>query len=160
MSTQSIDFCSLHQPVLVMDHQHLSWVEQMNHVSELLLWSINNVRFETDPHSPPRHVEMFNIGQRCAHLSWIPPVFQDQNGPLSYYEIQFLQTQFDTIPTIVVHTTNLSISCCGLEEYTNYSVTVAAATNSGLGPFSSPVSLITHEDGIFIQLRVMDYVLY
>ena len=107
-----------------------------------------NIEPTTDPHSPPRDIEVFNVGKRSVQVSWIPPMLEDHNGPLAHYEIQFLQSQFDTIPTVAIRTVSLSASYFDLEEFINYTVVVAAATSSGLGPFSSPIAFITREAGI------------
>lgn len=90
---------------------------------------------------------MLNIGRRSVEVSWIPPLIQDQNGPLIYYEIKLLQSQFDSVSNITLQSNQISINVAGLEEYTTYSVVVAAATATGLGPFSSPITFITREDG-------------
>ena len=104
----------------------------------------------TDPHSPPREIQVYNIGERTAHVSWIPPLVQDHNGPLTHYEIHFTPSQFLVIPTVVIQTSNLSISYSDLEEYITYGVVIAAATSTGLGPFSSPVTFATQEAGILL----------
>ena len=90
---------------------------------------------------------MFSVGERSVHASWVPPLIQDHNGPITHYEIQFIQSQFDSIPNVVIQTTNLSISYFDLEEFTHYVIIVAAATSTGVGPFSSPVNFITHQAG-------------
>ena len=76
-------------------------------------------------------------------------MFQDQNGPLTYYEIQFLQNQFDSVlnTTLRVHAVDLLIQYSALEEHTVYTVIVAAATSTGHGPFSPAVTFTTQEDG-------------
>ena len=99
------------------------------------------------PGSPPRDITIFNVGKRSVDVSWIPPPPQDHNGPLTFYEIKFSQSQFDSIPTVSVHSLELFISYSDLEEYTNYTVVVAAATSTGLGPFSSAVIFTTREAG-------------
>ena len=48
---------------------------------------------------------------------------------------------------IVYQLHNLSFALhVGLEKYTDHMVSVAAATSSGSGPFSSPVTVKTLED--------------
>jgi len=64
-----------------------------------------------------------------------------------YYEIVALQFQFD-IPDIRVNTTFTSHTLTNLEEYNEYTVMIAAATQVGVGPFSSPVNFTTLEDGM------------
>ena len=58
-----------------------------------------------------------------------------------------LQFQFD-IPDIRVNTTITSHTLTNLEEFNQYTVMVAAATQVGIGPFSSPMNFTTLDDGI------------
>lgn len=95
---------------------------------------------------------VLRIGKRSVEVSWIPPLTQDQNGLLTYYEVQFLQNQFHSIPNITVESSDLFLSYSDLEEHTQYAVVVAAATSVGLGPFSSAIYFITHEDGKLLFL--------
>ena len=90
---------------------------------------------------------MFSVGKRSAYVSWIPPLSQDHNGPLTHYEIRVIQSQFYSVPNVTVQSSNLSICYSDLEEFTNYAVVVAASTSTGLGPFSSPVTFTTLEAG-------------
>ena len=64
-----------------------------------------------------------------------------------YYQIVALQFQFD-IPDIRVNTTFTSHTLTNLEEDNEYTITIAAATQVGVGPFSSPVNFTTLEDGM------------
>ena len=47
---------------------------------------------------------------------------------------------------INVNTSNTSYTVTNLEEYNNYSFIVAAATEAGVGPYSSPIKFTTQED--------------
>lgn len=105
----------------------------------------------TVPHSPPRNVRAFNVGKRSATISWIPPIAEHQNGPLTYYEIQITQTQLSGLPNITKHTSNLLYVFYDLEEYVLYKVVIAAATSTGVGPYSPEVSFTTEEDGKYVQ---------
>ena len=96
---------------------------------------------------------MFNVGKRSVDVSWISPLSQDHNGPLTHYEIRFIHNQFDSFPNVTVQSSNLSICYSELEEFTNYAVVVAASTSTGLGPFSSPVTFTTLEAGMFFMHR-------
>ena len=125
----------------------------MSHVSGVNTNALCGIFFGNyaDPHSPPRDVQLLNVGKRSADVSWIPPLIQDHNGPLTHYEIQFIQSQLDSVPNVIIMSNNLSISYSDLEEFTNYAVVVAASTNTGIGPFSSPVTFTTQEDGKFVE---------
>ena len=86
------------------------------------------------------------VGRRQATIAWQPPAFEDQNGVIVYYQIVALQFQFD-IPDIRVNTNFTSHTLTNLEEYNQYAVMIAAATQVGVGPFSSSMNFTTLEDG-------------
>ena len=88
------------------------------------------------------------VGRRHATITWQPPPFEDQNGVIVYYQIVALQFQFSMIPDIRVNTNFTSHTLTNLEEDNEYTVMIAAATQVGLGPFSSPINFTTLEDGI------------
>ena len=99
-----------------------------------------------DPHTPPLAVQSSGVGKRTATISWQPPIFEDQNGPIKFYQLIFSQTSFD-VADIIINTTNTSYTETNLEEYNEYTFMVAAATRIGLGPFSAPMSLMTLPSG-------------
>ena len=78
-------------------------------------------------------------------ISWQPPPFEDQNGPILYYNLIVSDLVFglDDIDVIV---TSLTYTVSGLEEYNNYSFIIAAATLVGFGPYSNPVIFTTEQD--------------
>ena len=77
---------------------------------------------------------------------WQPPVFEDQNGVIIYYQLIVSQSQFE-IPDITVNANTTSHTLTNLEEHVEYTVVVAAATRIGVGPFSSAVNFSTLQDG-------------
>ena len=86
------------------------------------------------------------VGKREATFTWQPPVFEDQNGVIVYYQLVVSQTQFE-IPDITVDANTTSRTLTNLEEHVEYTVVVAAATHIGVGPFSSAVNFTTLQDG-------------
>ena len=83
-----------------------------------------------------------------AVISWDPPPFDDQNGILTYYLLLITQEQFN-ISDMVINTTSdvTTYTVTGLEEYNNYTCSVAAATRIGPGPYSAPIRFSTPQDG-------------
>ena len=100
----------------------------------------------TDPSSPPSEVQITYVGKREATLTWQPPMFEDQNGVIVYYELVVSQSQFE-ISDIIVNANTTSHTVTNLEEHVQYTVVVAAATRIGVGPFSSAVNFTTQQDG-------------
>ena len=100
----------------------------------------------TDPSSPPTEVQVTYVGKREATFKWQPPVFEDQNGVIAYYQLIASQSQFE-IPDTTVDANTTSRTLTNLEEHVEYTVVVAAATCIGVGPFSSAVNFTTQQDG-------------
>ena len=87
-----------------------------------------------------------DVGRREATITWQPPIFDDQNGVIIYYQLIVSQSQFE-IPNIVTNVNITSHTLTNLEEHVDYTVVVAAATQIGIGPFSSAVNFTTQQDG-------------
>ena len=89
---------------------------------------------------------MTYVGRREATITWQPPMFEDQNGVIVYYQLIVSQSHFE-IPDITVNVNATSHTVTNLEEHVEYIVVVAAATRIGAGPFSSAVNFTTQQDG-------------
>ena len=95
----------------------------------------------TVPSSPPRDIKVESHNPASLNVSWRPPVQKDRNGPITDYVIQYTGVGSSDIMSMSVigetrGTTVITIS--GLVVYVDYSVTVAAITVNGTGPFSNP----------------------
>ena len=82
-------------------------------------------------------------------VSWQPPPVAEQNGIIRIYNISV--TEEETGNVIELCTEKTSTVITNLHPDYNYSISVAAFTVQ-TGPFSSSISLKTHEDGITILL--------
>ena len=70
-------------------------------------------------------------------LSWRPPTQIERNGPIIGYVVQYTRVgSSDMMSVNVTGGTTHTIS--ELVAYVNYSLTVAAMTVNGTGPFSDP----------------------
>ena len=85
-------------------------------------------------------------GTKSARFSWQPPPEEDHNGPNLYYTLRLVEEEFN-LSEIVINTTNTTYEIFNLEEYIRYLCQVAAATESGSGPYSSPLMFSTLQDG-------------
>ena len=90
-----------------------------------------------------------SIESRRATISWLPPPVEDQNGPISHYNLFVYDLNFGY--DVSGNTTGTSYTLTYLEEYSDYTVTIAAATQVGLGPYSSPVQFTTAEDSELVM---------
>ena len=98
----------------------------------------------TVPSSPPQNVMVTSVNPASLRMSWQPPLEINHNGMITGYTIQYTRTGTSDMISVNSGTT-LIIS--GLVAYVDYSVTVAARTVNGTGPFSNPVVQRSGEDG-------------
>ena len=102
----------------------------------------------TVPSSPPQNVTVTSVNPASLMVSWQPPPMIDHNGPITYV-IQYTRVGSSDMMSVNVNSgTTHTIS--GLVAYVDYSVTVAARTVNGTGPFSNPPVIgRSGEDGEF-----------
>ena len=90
----------------------------------------------TVPSSPPQNVMVTSVNLASLMVSWQPPPTIDHNGPITYV-IQYTRIGSTDIMSMNVNN-GITHTISGLVAYVNYSVTVAARTVNGTGPFSNP----------------------
>ena len=88
----------------------------------------------TVPSSPPQNVMVTSVNPASLMVSWDPPPPIDHNGPITYM-IQY--TRDGTSDMMNVNSGTME-RISGLVAFVEYSVTVAARTVNGTGPFSNP----------------------
>ena len=101
----------------------------------------------TVPSSPPQNVMVTSVNPASLRVSWQPPLEINRNGMITGYTIQYNRTDMNNMMSVNVNSgTTHTIS--GLVAYVDYSVTVAARTVNGTGPFNNPaVVQRSGEDG-------------
>ena len=105
----------------------------------------------TEPNAPPDNVTKFNTSSTSIVVQWdqVPPA--DQNGVILSYTVTYSALASMSEKTELVHAPTRAATLTGLNEYTNYSITVFASTSKGGGNKSAPIIVITDEDSKFIQ---------
>ncbi len=96
-------------------------------------------------------------GSTSVSSTWTLPAQEERNGQIIYFIIVLKDIQFNT-SDLTANTTNFEYIFNGLHEYTQYTLEIAAATSAGLGPFSSPVTFVTNENGKIHLLVCLNYV--
>ena len=93
----------------------------------------------TVPRSSPRNVTVESHNPASLVVSWDPPVRRDRNGPITDYMINYTRVGSREMMNVNAGSNKIRvITISGLVAYVNYSVTVAAMTVNGTGPFSDP----------------------
>ena len=100
------------------------------------------------PSAVPQNVTTVVIDSTSILVSWYPPPFVDQNNDIIGYQLMITnQNRTNSGPMFVKITNVSSYVATMLQEFEVYSISIAAETDNGLGPFSEPVSDQTLEDG-------------
>ena len=90
---------------------------------------------------------------------WEDVTLVDQNGNITEYEVTY-NGQFDTMnQSNLIDGSMLNITIAGLEEFSNYNISVRALTSIGPGPYSGVVRSVTDEDGelihfVYLSLKI------
>ena len=70
----------------------------------------------------------------------------DQNGIIRSYTVTYKALPGGSNKTVVANAPTTETTLTGLNEFTNYSITVFASTSKGGGNISDPIIVITDED--------------
>ncbi|XP_037800321.1 Down syndrome cell adhesion molecule-like protein Dscam2 [Penaeus monodon] len=103
---------------------------------------------EDVPEAPPEDVTCVALTSTRVEVSWSPPPAHLTHGRITTYTLTYTPMDDHTgLPAGEARIVNGQSATVGdLERYTNYSVTVAAATRAGVGVSSQPVVCATEED--------------
>ena len=114
----------------------------------------------TVPTEAPRNVTLTVDSSHSIMLTWERPPMEEENGLLLIYHVIVIETR--------IHYTDDGEEIRGTESYLNrtynvsegreqlidmlhpdynYTVSIAAATEPGIGPFSDPITIRTDMDG-------------
>ena len=101
----------------------------------------------TVPSSPPQNVMVTSVNPASLMVSWQLPSTINYNGPIIGHVINYTRVGSSDMMSVNVNSgTTHTIS--ELVAFVDYSVTVAARTVNGTGPFSNPpVVGMSGEDG-------------
>jgi len=102
-----------------------------------------------EPNAPPSNVKGHNTSSTSIFVQWSNVPAADQNGVILSYTITYKALPGGSPQTKVVSAPRTQATLTGLNEFTNYSITVFASTVKGDGNVSEPVIVITDEDSTF-----------
>ena len=91
-----------------------------------------------------------NASSTSIFVSWEQVPFSDQNGVIVSYTVTYIALPSGSSQTKDVTASANQSTLTGLNEYTNYSITVFASTSKGGGIQSTPIVVITDEDSKFV----------
>ena len=100
------------------------------------------------PNAPPANVMGNNETSTSIFVQWDEVPADNQNGIIVNYTVTYRKIKLPSGSLLdeVVIAPKRNITLEGLEEFTNYSITVFASTSKGGGSRSDPIFVITDED--------------
>ena len=105
--------------------------------------------FSTGPNAPPSNVQGHIRSPTSILVEWGDVPAADQNGIILSYTVTYWTFPGDSTQTKVVNAPITEETLVGLDEHTNYKITVFASTVKGGGNASEPITLRTDEDSEF-----------
>ena len=109
-----------------------------------------------EPNAPPSNVQGRNTSSTGILVHWGDVPAADQNGIILRYTVTYKALPGGTPKAEVVIAPTTETTLRGLNEYTNYSITVFASTVKGDGNVSEPIIVITDEDSKLL-FRIVSY---
>ena len=97
------------------------------------------------PSAPPRSVQSNAVSSKEISLSWLSPPINDQNGVLTGFQILITSDSNAFSQRVSVGATDSNHIFMNLHPYVNYIVQVQAETSPGLGPYSTAITVETHQ---------------
>uniref|UniRef100_A0A182Q5Y2 Roundabout n=1 Tax=Anopheles farauti TaxID=69004 RepID=A0A182Q5Y2_9DIPT len=101
---------------------------------------------EDVPSEPPFGMEALLLNSSAVYLKWKPPPATAQNGVLRTYNIivrgvDIRSNYSKVLSNVTIEATSSTLLLANLTEGVTYTVSIAAATSAGMGPFSNPATL-------------------
>ena len=93
-----------------------------------------------------------NTSSASIFVQWGKVLSADQTGIILSYTVTYEALPDGSPQTKVVSVSTTQVTLTGLNEYTNYSITVFASTVKGDGNISVPIFVITDEDSKLLTL--------
>ena len=106
--------------------------------------------FLTAPNAPPANVTGHYTSSTGIYVQWGNVPAADQNGVILRYTVTYKALPDGSRQTEEVDAPSTAASLTGLNEYTNYSITVFASTVKGDGNVSVPIIIITDQDSKWV----------
>ena len=98
----------------------------------------------SNPSAPPENVRVTASSPNNLRIEWEAPPSTDRNGIIIGYTLQYKKSNESSYSTVLPTSIALA-NITNLNEFTEYEIKVAAATASGLGPYSDAIVETTSE---------------
>ena len=105
--------------------------------------------FSTEPNAPPSNVKLSIRSSTSIMVEWGYVPAADQNGIILSYTVTYRALPGGSQQIKLVNAPTTTATLTGLNEHTDYNVTVFASTVQGDGNVSEPLTIRTEEDSEF-----------
>lgn len=112
------------------------------------------------PSHPPQHTRGHATSPQGIYFRWDHIVSNYTNGIIIAYDVRYRET-FGHGGWAHNKSTEMNANITGLEEYFNYTIQVAGITSKGIGEYSNPLYVKTHQSGmIIVRFILKKYMLF
>ncbi|RDD42224.1 Netrin receptor DCC, partial [Trichoplax sp. H2] len=108
--------------------------------------SVNETTKQSAPSAPPQEVKVSTTNSTSLNVVWRSPPDGNKNGIITEYLIRYKSVSEASYKNVSVEGNIFSVDLVSLQIFTNYTITVAARTQVGLGPDSPSITRRTDED--------------
>ncbi len=99
------------------------------------------------PSSSPNDVNTISVSSTEIRVTWQEVEAIDRNGNITHYEVMY-NGKFDDMNQSNFTDGNIqNFTITGLDEFSEYNISVRAYTSVGPGPYSQAEKEVTEEDG-------------
>ena len=108
------------------------------------------------PTGAPEGLNSIAVGRRSLNVEWGTVPCPHQRGPIIEYRLHYTNGISEEEEVLLGEESRQHV-LTGLTPFTNYSVQVAAVNDGGTGPYSTPLTVETLQDGECIVYHPQKY---
>ena len=108
-----------------------------------------------EPNAPPGNLQGYLGNSTSIVVEWGSVPAADQNGIILRYTVTYMALPDGSPLDETVNAPTTQVTLTGLNEYTNYSITVFASTVKGDGNMSVPVVVFTEVDCKYTETEII-----
>ena len=98
------------------------------------------------PTGAPEELTSTSVGRRSLSVVWGTVPCSQQRGPITGYRLHYGNRNEERVVNITGEESRQHV-LTGLTPFTSYSVQVAVVNDGGTGPYSTPLTVETLQDG-------------
>ena len=104
------------------------------------------------PSASPSEISIDAVYFDSIYVSWRAPLREHHNGELIGYNVTFTATTSEEVLDLFSASNSTAID--SLNPFISYTISVAAVTSAGVGPYSAALTVMTAEAGIIMEYDI------